>query len=162
MRCIFRTVLRTKRKGSILIENLCALTIVVILFSFGSYMLSRCLNDIKNNKDKVKEDFYIKEAALFIEDEIMSCRCVFIDDKKNIISITEYNGNVEKIKLSSDSYLSIVYYSSTGRYMATNSIINNIEYFKLKKYNTYVKINIKGKYKGEIKKCIHTAGMDSR
>lgn len=158
MRNIYSERLSIK-KGSIIIEYLCAAAILTIIFLTASYMLSKCLNESRETNDSVKEDFYIKEAVIFIENEILLSKSCSIDENKNIISITQNNGDIEKIKLNSDLSLVISYYNFAGKFKATNVIAKNIVDFKLTKSSTYYVIYIKGKYKGEIKKCIKSMGL---
>lgn len=160
---IFKNNYKHIKKGSILIECLCAFTIVSIVFTLGSLMLSKYYYSAAKRNYEVKEDFYLREAVLFIENEIHSERSANYDEKRNIITITKDNGDFEKVKLNSDPVnhnILINYYNYYGKYKGTNVIAKDISLFKIYKYNTYIVIQIKGKYKGEVEKCIRKESKD--
>lgn len=136
------------KKGFTLIELLIAASIIGIIVSSNALMLSKYMKIHRQEITKSRESFYVNEAFLIIEYEIISAKYVSVQN--NTIKLKGYDRDgYDYIRMDKDPDIIIAYDSSHS-----NNILKNIKNFKVQQDNQLLYIFIETKEGNVYKRCL--------
>lgn len=131
------------KKGITLLEVLLSLAISNIMIVLILSMLLKYNTEYKNITKEYKDYFYLTEALMYIQKDILTSRDVSVENNKiKIISSDDIN---ERYILLNEKNTLIVVDYKYGTYKGTNNLLKNlIEFNAGKKSNTiYVSLKLK-------------------
>ena len=143
------------KKGITLIELLAAMSIIIMLLAAELSVFSWLIKNRKENSVAIRNNFYCKEAFMYMEEQLGKAQKVrIINNQIELIRIVNENGvNItysESIYFYNENL--IIRYYRNGEYKGQNNILTKINKFSFKLISRVLYISI-GKNGQELERC---------
>jgi len=144
------------KKGFTLIELLAAISIILILFTCELNIFSYFIKLHKTDNADKRNDFYLKEALMYIEGQVKNGQKVKVAG--NEIEITRIqsdglSGAIYTDKIYEYNNNIIVKYFRNGAVNGQNNIITKVGGFKVQQINNVLYVSIESNKGKEIERC---------
>ncbi|AYD40609.1 prepilin-type N-terminal cleavage/methylation domain-containing protein [Clostridium fermenticellae] len=143
--------IRAKKRGFTLIELLMVTSLIGIITSAGVLCIFRYMKIYRQQINLSKENFYVDEAFLIIENEINYSQYVDVNDNCIMVRNADKNRN-DYIRKDRDGDIIISYNSKYD--FTNNNILKNIKDFKAEQSDRVLYLTIETKRGNIYKRCL--------
>lgn len=150
------------KKGVTLIELLAVMSIIIILLTAELSVFSWLIKDRRNNSAAVRNNFYSKEALMYIEEQLNKAQKVRIVNNQIEITRIVYESGTNATYTDNIYFYNgnlIIRYYRNGVYNGQNNILTKINKFSFQLINCVLYISIESKDDQEIERCFAVRAM---